>query len=214
MKHHAFRLKNVAALAASVLVLASCASSGNGEPVPTGMYGMIYDRDGAPVMGAELIVDGNPAASSDSGGRFYLDALAIGEHALEARKRGFETYSGEFEFRSGSDVLYVKIVSAAWLLDEAEAAAARRDWNASIRATERVLAIAPDDPVAAFLLGVQALLAPSAEHLAPRAVELLEKAAARGERESSLFLLLAELYEKRLGDGEGALGWLREAGSP
>lgn len=214
MKHHAFRTKTVAALAASALVLASCASSGKGEPVPTGMYGMIYDRDGAPVMGAELIVDGSPAASSDSGGRFYLDALAIGEHALEARKRGFETYSGEFEFRSGSDVLYVKLVSAAWLLDEAEATAARRDWSASIRATERVLAIAPDDPVAAFLLGVQALLAPGAEHLAPRAVELLEKAAARGERESSLFLLLAELYEKRMDDGESARRWRTMAIKP
>lgn len=191
------------ALLASVHI--SCATGSDTPPFDSSMFGMIYGRDGSPVGEARIFVDGELSAVSDSGGRFFLASAAPGVRALEVSKPGYETWRGSFERRETTDVLYIKLVSAAWLIDEAERAASVMDWPRSLEAIERALAVEPDNPVAAFILGICALRSPIAADQARRAADLLEDVATRGEREPSLYLLLAELYGRRLDDPEAEL---------
>ncbi|MBN1243787.1 MAG: carboxypeptidase regulatory-like domain-containing protein [Spirochaetales bacterium] len=202
----------ISVLAASALFLVACASQGKPVAVDLGMFGMVYGRDGSPVGAARVAVDGAPATASDSSGRFFLRDVNDGFHVLEVTKDGYETWRGDFERRESSDVLYVKLVSAAWLIDEAERAASVLDWARALDSVNRALAIRADDPVAAFILGIIALRSPASADEARRAADLLEGAATRGEREPSLFLLLAELYKSRLADPEAELRALRMAG--
>ena len=66
------------------------------------MYGLVLDEDGDPIVGANVTLDGN-AAASDSTGRFQLPVWASGEPLLIVERPGFVAYRESLAPNVGRD---------------------------------------------------------------------------------------------------------------
>ena len=53
---------------------------------------------------AEVLVDGHPIKLDPSSGLSQKLGYLVGKHTIDARKKGFEPYSGEIEIRQANDV--------------------------------------------------------------------------------------------------------------
>ena len=68
--------------------------SGAGNGIVTGY---VIDQNGEPIANAEIYIDGERMAATDTYGYFIINDLSSGTHQLEIRKSGFRTYEKEIE---------------------------------------------------------------------------------------------------------------------
>ena len=129
-----------------------------------------------------------------------LPDLARGDHHLEASKQGYEKLEADFSFLNRADVLYLRMTSFAQLLTMAEDALNGRRWAEAEGLLERAGRLDSSDAVLRYL---RALLCYRAERFEESA-EHLQALLADDVREPYVYLLLADLYERNLGDPEQA----------
>jgi tetratricopeptide (TPR) repeat protein len=167
---------------------------------------MVYDLDNRPCAGVSIEVDTRCLSTSDSSGRFLLPDLSRGPHRLSARKSGYETFEGELDFEDETQVLYLRIVSLPQLLSRAEEAVGDGDWRNATELLERAGRMNPNDPAAEFLLSVMEYNRNQDLAAKQRLLRLLS----RGTDDVAVYLLLADLYEQRLGRPDLAAEALRQ----
>ena len=170
------------------------------------LFGMIYDQENQPVAGVAFAIDRQDGLSSDVTGRFVIPNLARGEHLLVARKADFEPLTTTVLFSNQTQVVYIRMISRAELVQAAEEAVAARRIADAQALIDRIRKISPDDPEAAFL---QAILFYRSRRLEDAAAAL-ERLLATGVREVPVYLFLADLYEQQLGKPVRALRLLED----
>jgi hypothetical protein len=205
-------IKIVGALVLSALLLAECASEGKNDGrafQKAPLFGMMYDEENQPCAGVRLAVDG-ATSEKDTGlvtdirGRFMLPALSRGEHSLVASKEGYEQLTVKILFLNSTDVLFLRMVSFGQLLAKAEKALEDRKWADAESFLARAEKLDAGDSVLSFLRAVKAYRTQKFSE----AVDLLNGLLAKGVKEPSIYLFLADIYEKKLGDQQKAISSL------
>ena len=205
-------IKIVGALVLSALLLAGCASEGANDGrafQKAPLFGMMYDEENQPCAGAKLAVDG-ATSEKDTGlvtdirGRFMLPALSRGEHSLVASKEGYEPLTVKILFLNSTDVLFLRMVSFGQLLGKAEKALEDRKWADAESFLARAEKLDAGDSVLNFLRAVKAYRTQKFSE----AVDLLNGLLAKGVNEPSIYLFLADIYEKKLEDQQKAISSL------
>jgi len=186
------------------LLLLSCVSQDkvdiiNFESAP--LFGMIYDDDNQPCAAAALKVDGKSGPMTDIRGRFLIPDLKRGEHTISIKKEGFEELSVNFQFVNKTDVLYLKVVSFTQLLTQAERALEERKWDDAKSFLARAEKLNPNDSYFLYLKAVEAYKKEKYEE----AVGYLNTILEQGAKEAYVYLFLADIYEKNLGDKQKAI---------
>jgi len=192
-----------AALAVIALVLSSCKTVSNEDPLKfetAPLFGMIYDLDNKPCAGISLTLDGSRKSTSDIDGRFVLMALKPGAHTLAASGPEYETVQLTFDFRSQTQVLYLKMVSFDQLLAQAQDALDQKRWPDAKALLERASAIHQADPVLVYLRAILDYQQGDAAAAASR----LESLAAGGTTIPYVYLFLADLYQYSLNKPQSA----------
>lgn len=192
----------------AALLLVSCASEKNqvGSYEKAPLFGMIYDEDNQPCAGVRLTLDG-AAVMGDTGpvtdirGRFVLPELARGQHLLVARKDGYEELSVKITFLTRTDVLFLRMISLGQLLTNAEKALEERKWEEAQAFLTRAGKLDSGNSSLLFLQAVKAYRTAKYEE----AVELLNGILGKGIREPSVYLFLADIYERKLNDQRKAI---------
>jgi hypothetical protein len=67
----------------------------------TGLIGTVVDTSNAPIVDAEVIVNGNRRARTDAAGAFRLDALSAGTVSLRVRRLGYIAMQRDVTLRGG-----------------------------------------------------------------------------------------------------------------
>ena len=128
-----------------VLVLMSCLT---GKPVKRLsdddglMFAMIYDQSGSPVSGVSVYLNNRRVVDSDIQGRFILESMKKELYRIRLVKNGYENLEEEFYYIP-MQVLYLKMINAAGLLNLAENALDNRDFAGAEAYIDRALAIEP-----------------------------------------------------------------------
>lgn len=195
------RLASIPALA---LIAVSCASM-RPDKASLPLFGMVYDRGNLPVSNALVLVDGKPQATTDANGRFGLGGFKYGTYDLEFRKEGYETLSTWVDYASVTQVLYVKMVSTDQLLGQAQAAITERRWAEALSLLDRAERTRPGAPATLYLKAVVLFRSGDAEG----ARDILEGLLKEEYREPAIYLLLADIHERRLADVAAAAVQLR-----
>jgi tetratricopeptide (TPR) repeat protein len=201
--------KSLLAALCAALLLASCATPQKKNPLSfdkAPLFGMIYDEDNQPCAGARLIIDGvegkgETGLVTDIRGRFVLPDLPPGEHHLVARKEGYEELSAKIVFLNSTDALFLRMVSFGQLLTNAEKALEERKWEQAGDFLARAGKLDPGDSVFLCLQAVKAYRT----GCYPEAVGFLNGILESGIHEPSVYLFLADIYEKKLCDQEKAI---------
>lgn len=195
--------KRAPALLLAFLLLVSCASEKNqvGSYEKAPLFGMIYDEDNQPCPGVRLALDGavvtgDQGPVTDIRGRFVLPELARGSHQLVARKDGYEELSVKITFLNRTDVLFLRMISFGQLLTNAEKSLEERKWEEAQAFLLRAGKLDSGNSLLLFLRAVNAYR--TAEY--GEAVECLNGILGKGIREPSVYLFLADIYEKKLND--------------
>jgi tetratricopeptide (TPR) repeat protein len=202
--------KTIAALctlSCSVAILISCASQQKDNVFSfdrAPLLGMIYDEDSQPCPSVSLTVDGVKGPVTDIRGRFVMPDVSRGEHQVIARKDGYEDLSTQFLFLNKSEVLYLHMVSLGQLLTKAELSLDDRNWADAASFLERAEKLKPADSV---LLYLKAILAYKTGKY-PEAAGYLDGILEQGIQEPYVYLFLADLYEKNLGEPGKAISLL------
>jgi hypothetical protein len=198
--------KTALALLMSAFLVASCASGNKGAYEKAPLFGMIYDEDNQACPGVILALDGavsslESGTVSDIRGRFVLPDVTRGEHVLVARKDGYEELSLKVTILNRTDVLSLKMISFGQLLGLAEKALEERKWEQAHAYLGRAAKLDPADSVLSYLKAVQAYSTASYQEAADLLNGILEK----GTGEPSVYLFLADIYERKLADREKAI---------
>ncbi len=201
----------------TLLLFSSCTTVSNQnqlrfESAP--LFGMIYDLDNKACSGVSLQLDGAQKTTSDIKGRFVLTEVKQGPHAIRATEAEHETLDVKFDFQNRTQVLYLKMISFDQVLSQAQDSLARKRWSEADSLLKRAAAIHPADVVLVYL---QAILDYQRGEYAGAAARL-EALLAGGNRISSVYLFLADLYQYELGKPQLAqdalIEYLKQADSP
>jgi hypothetical protein len=188
-------------LAAGLLV--SCASQKVEDPLfdAAPLFGMIYDADNQPCDGVQLTVDGVTGPLTDIRGRFMIPDLTRGAHTITARKAGYEDLTATVSFQYRTDVLHLQITAFPQLLEMAQASLADQRWGEAQSYLDRAQKLDAQDSVLRYLFAV--LSYKTGNYAA--AADALNLIVAGGSREPAVYLFLADLYQKNLGDPARAI---------
>jgi hypothetical protein len=198
-----------ATLSAAALLFVSCASSHKAKSFgPFTLQGMIYDRSGTSVANAVIMFNGEQAGVSDFKGRFYIPKVAPGEHALEVKKAGYESYSGTIAPQSPMDIAYVSLVSKENLCEMIETALRERHWDLADTYAKRALVVDSGDLVVRFLAATAHAIPARQSRNIPEAVSLLLGLLEDGFREPVILLFLADLHEYELNEPQKSRDYL------
>jgi tetratricopeptide (TPR) repeat protein len=171
----------------ATLLAVSCASerARDGLAFDTApLFGMVYDGENQPCAGVRLMVDGKEGPLSDLRGRFVVPDLARGEHRFDR-----------------TDVLHVSMTSFEQLLGMAQDALRDNRLGEAEAVLERAERLDPEDAVLRYLFAVHAWRAGRYAD----AVRHLDRIEGGRGRQPAVLLLLADLYERHLGDAEKAI---------
>ncbi|MDR2184316.1 MAG: tetratricopeptide repeat protein [Treponema sp.] len=138
-------------------------------------YGMVYDHEGSPVNGAEILINGKKISESDIQGRFVLELKRSGNHRAGVFKEGYEPIEQSLA-HDPMDILYIKMINASQLARLAENALDRQDYAGAEALLERALKLEPSRPDLLYLQSIVFYL----EHDLPRSRAVLERLLARG----------------------------------
>ena len=139
-----FRLPVIRIVIALLLIPVSCSSVRgvkriSGEAM---MYGMVYNEENMPVVGAEVFIDGKKTILTDTQGRFFLVSRQREEFTLMLVKAGYETIEGVFRFEP-MDVIHLVMINAEQLMQRAEVAMEEGRYRDVINLCDRSLALNP-----------------------------------------------------------------------
>lgn len=164
------------------------------------LFGMVYDGRNEPCQGARIDVDGAAGPSTDLSGRFTVQDLPRGAHAIGVSKPGYERLEVAFEFSDKSQVLYLKVTSLEQLLSRLEDALAQRKLAEAGSLVTRAEAVNASHTDVRYLKAVYLLKSGEAA----AAAAMLEQLLVDGERVPALYLTLADIHQYSLGDKEKA----------
>jgi tetratricopeptide (TPR) repeat protein len=200
--------KKLALFLAWALLCVSCATqeARDGFSFDTAtLFGMVYDENNQPCSGARLTVDGAPGPVTDIRGRFVISELGRGEHAVAVRKDGYEELAVKFSFLNRGDVLYLRMISFDQLLSRVEKAFDERRWDEAEALLARAEKLDSGDTVMLYMKAIRAFKMDNFKE----AAGYLESILGRGDRETYVYLFLADLYERNLGDPGKAITYLQ-----
>jgi hypothetical protein len=84
------------------------------------LFGMIYDSESSPVVGALVVFDDIKSSQTDINGRILFGAVSRGEHSVVITKEGFEEAQMVLNFSNRDQVLYSILISLQNILDNLE----------------------------------------------------------------------------------------------
>lgn len=84
------------------------------------LFGMIYDSESSPVVGALVVLDDEKFVKTDINGRVLFSAVSQGEHSVVISKEGFEEVRMVLNFSNRDQVLYSTLISLHNILDNIE----------------------------------------------------------------------------------------------
>ncbi len=101
----------------------SCTTSGSSnftvfDTAP--LFAMVYDSTGAPVAGAEIILDGEKPVRTDITGRVLLENVSRGKHSIVIHKKDFQDFAANFTFSNREQVFYAALRSIESILKSLE----------------------------------------------------------------------------------------------
>jgi tetratricopeptide (TPR) repeat protein len=198
-------------VAAALTLVAGCATAPKSPYTfdKAALAGMVYDLDSRPVAGLVLtLVDMEPAlvAQTDVLGRFLIPEVPRGKHRVRAVAAGFETADSEISFLARTQIMYIRIASLEQLVNRAVGAAETGEWQRAEGYLGRAEALAPAELRVRYVRAV--LETRAGRHDGAR--RLLEALLADGFRRPAIYLLLADIHERALGEPERAAEYLRE----
>jgi hypothetical protein len=196
------------ALAAGILMmfgLASCATNPFPQKLPP-INGMIYDYDNIPVTTASVEVDGKKVTSSDVNGRFALSDFLPGQYTIKVQKNGYETTQITIDYTDPTQILYVKMFSVVQLLQLAEKAFERRDWQNTESLLHRAELIDGHNVPLRFLQAALNFRRGNDE----QANQILKQLLIDEANDPYIHVFIADLCQYRLNDMKGALRHLEE----
>ena len=168
------------------------------------LNGMVYDYRSRPVTQAVVSLDEERTIQTDINGRFVFPGTPPGDHMLGFEKEGYEYVAVAFSFQSKTQVLYVKMISLATLLDQAETAVSEKRWADARFLLDRAAAIDGDNPAVRYIEALLALYRGEAE----RAAAILEEILEDGGVDAVVLLSLADLYQYTLDRPAEAMEYL------
>jgi tetratricopeptide (TPR) repeat protein len=195
-------------LLVTILSVSSCATEKNSlvdfDEAP--LMGMVYDYENLACADTLIIIDGKERTRSDINGRFIIDNLTQGTHLVTAKKGGYETLSFEFDFRTRSQVLYLRIISFHQLLKQLEDAIAAREWEEADSLISRAEAIKKGDPIQLYLKAIYRYETGNPESSVQILLEIIEE----GYNDPVIYLTLSNIYQYKLNDLPEAIKYLEE----
>lgn len=109
------------------------------------LFGMIYDTESLPVVGAELVLDDKDTALTDINGRVLFGAVSRGEHLIVINKEGFEEARMVLNFSNRDQVLYSTLISLRNIIANLESSLKVGDILEARSLLDRASIINPDD---------------------------------------------------------------------
>lgn len=106
-----------------ITFISSCRSVDNGSSIQfdeAPLFGMIYDSESSPVVGAVVVIDDDKSFQTDINGRVLFSTVLQGEHFVVIKKEGFEEARIELNFSNRDQVLYSTLISLQNILDNLE----------------------------------------------------------------------------------------------
>lgn len=106
-----------------ITFISSCRSVDNGSSIQfdeAPLFGMIYDSESSPVVGAVVVIDDDKSFQTDINGRVLFSTVLRGEHFVVIKKEGFEEARIELNFSNRDQVLYSTLISLQNILDNLE----------------------------------------------------------------------------------------------
>ena len=152
------------------------------------MFAMIYDQSGNPVSGAGVYINDKRTVTSDIQGRFVLENMKRDTYKIRLEKNGYENLEEEFEYVP-MQVLYLKMIDSAGLLNLAEYALDNNKLNEAEAYVKRALAIEPNRTDLEFLWAIVSYR--QQDH--DKAREILDDMVRAGRADKAVFLLLDDL---------------------
>lgn len=154
--------RKISCLLVSAVLTLGCSSMGSTPRSPAyfeeaSLGGMVYTLDGRPVRGARILIDGSIETRTDINGRFISEPISAGIHKLIIRKAGYEAEELTIDFSDRLQVLYVRLVSFEYLLEEAELQIDTGDLFRARSLLDRAEKIREDDPALLMLYLVIAI---------------------------------------------------------
>ncbi|MEA1911662.1 MAG: carboxypeptidase-like regulatory domain-containing protein [Spirochaetota bacterium] len=106
-----------------IILVSSCKSIDDGSfshfhEAP--LYGMIYDSESSPLVGAMVVLDNEKFSQTDINGRVLFSAVSRGNHSVVINKEGFEEVRMVLNFSNRNQVLYSTLISLQNILDNIE----------------------------------------------------------------------------------------------
>lgn len=138
---------------------------------------------------------------TDIRGRFVLPDVSRGEHMLLARKEGYEDLSLKVTIMNRTDALFLRMISLGQLLSKAEKSVEERKWADAEALLGRAARLDTADSVLLYLRAVKAYRTARYAEAAGWLNDILGK----GVREPSVYLFLADIFEKKLNNPENAI---------
>lgn len=106
-----------------ITFISNCRSVDNGSSIQfdeAPLFGMIYDSESSPVVGAVVVIDDDKSFQTDINGRVLFSTVLQGEHFVVIKKEGFEEARIELNFSNRDQVLYSTLISLQNILDNLE----------------------------------------------------------------------------------------------
>lgn len=196
-----------------LLTLNGCQSSKGAKnrdlPYPkTDLNGMIYNHEGLPVPDVRITVDDTFTVTTNMNGRFTIPALSIGLHRVVASSMGYETYETEVAFKNPTEVLYISMVSARELLENAKKLLEKRLWTQADLLITRALKISPNDLKARYLSATAMATPYRQDRDFQKAKDILESLIVDGYSNSAIYLFLADIYQYDIKDIPKSIDYL------
>jgi len=121
------------------------------------LFGIVFDDQRRPLAWVEVRHGGGRSVMTDISGRFVLDEVPRGPVTITASRPGYGRVVTEVTFTNRTQVLYIRMHSAAFHLELAEAALGAGDTAEAAPHVSRALETAPDDDEVRYLAAVVAL---------------------------------------------------------
>ncbi|MCF6335945.1 MAG: carboxypeptidase-like regulatory domain-containing protein [Spirochaetales bacterium] len=133
-----------------ILLIAGCSSTPK-EKKGLRLFGMLYDDYNQPVGGAKVQYGDNSFQYTDTSGRFIIPDAEAGSYNFIITKDLHEPLEALVELIEPDQVLYLKIVSLAFLKERTESSIEKHNYKEALTLLKRARLIAEDDPVLYFL---------------------------------------------------------------
>lgn len=184
-----------AACAIASIVAGGCASFTGGSRA-VDLRGMVYGFDNAPVASYCLSLDGKREVETDVTGRFSFRGVSVGAHRLSGFREGYERYDSILELDSRTDIAYLRVASADYLIGLADEALSDGD----IKAAGNYVSRAEQTGSTSVLIPFYAAIVLFREGRAVECADLVDELGRKGFRDRSAERLKAAALALSVGE--------------